>query len=119
MPPRQPLKLNRTGSKPKPVRSKLDKELLASLANELLSGAPEIEEKPAPAPVKRSVAGFSPYPDLSMAIAMLAKRKQALASDGERSQVIARWHETLETMQKEMQKLHKLESLATKLARKS
>jgi hypothetical protein len=115
MPPRQPLKLNKT----KPVRSKLDKGLMASLADEILKAKPETEiAKPPTTPRRASGPVFSPYPDLTMAINMLAKRQQALAADGERAKLIGRWHSTLQMLQEEMQKLHKLEGLANKLARK-
>lgn len=92
---------------------------MASLADEILNAKPETEIAKPPVAAKRTnTASFSPYPDLSMAITMLAKRQQALATDGERAQLVGRWHSTLQTLQEEMQKLHKLEGLANKLARK-
>lgn len=103
MPPRQPLKLKtptarRTGAK-KPNAPDL----------ELTSPPAAAPSRPQP----RS-AGFSPYPDLTMAIEMLKKRANNL-SEGERRQLVAKWAETLQKMQTEMQKLHKLEILANRL----
>ncbi|MBI1308745.1 MAG: hypothetical protein GC129_02655 [Proteobacteria bacterium] len=56
---------------------------------------------------------FSPYPDLSMAINMLERRKKNVK--GERLAIITRWLEALGKMQAEMQKLHKLEVFADRL----
>jgi hypothetical protein len=108
MPPRQPLKLK--ASKPKAKAN-----LVAALAAEL--GLPENKSKPAPDLVKRPrlPTGFSPYPDLAMAIAMLAKQQQAVAADGERAILVSRWLKQLQGMHAEMQKLHKLEQLAGRL----
>ncbi len=72
-----------------------------------------------PEPAKaRRVTSFSPYPDLSMAITMVAKRQQKLLHDGERAQLLARWLEQLRLLQADMQKLYKLEQLASRLVKK-
>ena len=65
-----------------------------------------------PKPAKRP--GFSPYPDLTMAIEMLDKRAAGL-TEGERRALILKWRETLHKLNEEMQKLHKLEILANRL----
>jgi hypothetical protein len=113
MPPRQPLKLHKPTPKAKPPRGKVGADALASLADELRlpTGLPT--------PGKRlsGPSGFSPYPDLTMAISMLAKRQQAVAADTERAKLISRWLSQLQSLQTEMQKLHKLEGLAHKLGR--
>jgi hypothetical protein len=105
MPPRQPLKL-------KPAtRSKGTKKPM-SLAEAL----PEISAQIAaanPKPTPKRL-GFSPYPDLSMAMDMLDKRAAHL-TDGERKELILKWKETLHKINEEMQKLHKLEILANRL----
>lgn len=105
MPPRQPLPPRTRARRATPVR-----QALAEVAAEL--GASGFS-KP-----KRSV-NFSPYPDLSMAIAMLQKRAEHLRTqqqgDGERTKLIDKWLESLEKINTEMQKLHKLEILAGRL----
>ncbi len=89
------------------------------MADEILLDKPETESSAkANQPKRPGLPSFSPYPDLTMAISMLAKRQQAIAADGERAKLVSRWYATLQGLQEEMQKLHKLESLATKLARK-
>lgn len=115
MPPRQPLKLKpRT---PRKVVSKPKSSDVAALAAQLLEEAP-----PAPKPAKPGTpvvaparSSFSPYPDLTMAIAMLMKRQQAAQPDSERGRLISRWLDELRAMQADMQKLHKLEQLANRL----
>ncbi|MCA3243884.1 MAG: hypothetical protein INF43_01075 [Alphaproteobacteria bacterium] len=110
MPPRQPLKLG----KPRTKAPKAPVSKVAEVAAQLLA-----ETAPAEARKPKLPNGFSPYPDLSMAIAMLSKRQQALLKDGERAKLLGRWLEQLQAMQKEMQKLHKLEQLAGRLSGKS
>ncbi len=104
MPPRQPLKLKtstrRSTRKPMPLA-----EALPQISADIAAAAP----KPAP---KRS--GFSPYPDLTMAVEMLEKRAATL-TDGERKTLILKWKESLNKLNEEMQKLHKLEILANRL----
>ncbi|RYG61458.1 MAG: hypothetical protein EON60_00525 [Alphaproteobacteria bacterium] len=104
MPPRQPLKLKtstrRSTRKPMPLS-----EALPQISADLAAASP----KPAP---KRT--GFSPYPDLTMAIEMLEKRAVTL-TDGERKTLILKWKESLSKLNEEMQKLHKLEILANRL----
>ena len=110
MPPRQPLRLNRTAKpKAKPANS-----AMADMAAQLLQD----EVQPAIQPKKTRLGGFSLYPDLSMAISMLAKRQQAVANNGERAKLVSRWLAELQSMQQEMQKLHKLEQLAERLGKK-
>ena len=100
MPPRQPLKLKKPAAK-------RTRKPAAGLA---MPPQPETPARPA----ARSNTGFSPYPDLTMAIGMLTKRHEHLP-DGERRQLIAKWLESLNKVQAEMQKLHKLEVLANRL----
>lgn len=104
MPPRQPLKLKtstrRSTRKPMPLS-----EALPQISADIAAVSP----KPAP---KRS--GFSPYPDLTMAIEMLEKRALTL-TEGERKALILKWKESLSKLNEEMQKLHKLEILANRL----
>lgn len=49
-----------------------------------------------------------------MAIQMLSKRAASVA-EGERKALITKWLENLTKINEEMQKLHKLENLATRL----
>ena len=108
MPPRQPLKLKpaaRKGAK-KPMSLA---EALPQISADIAAAHP----KPAP---KRP--GFSPYPDLTMAVEMLDKRASHL-SEGERKTLILKWKESLHKLNEEMQKLHKLEMLANRLTTKS
>jgi hypothetical protein len=106
MPPRQPLKLTpkapakRAARKPVPLS-----EALPQISADIAAANP----KPT---LKRS--GFSPYPDLTMAVDMLDKRAANL-SDGERKTLILKWRESLHKLNEEMQKLHKLEILANRL----
>lgn len=104
MPPRQPLKLKtatkRTARKPMPLS-----EALPQISADLAAAHP----KPA---AKRP--GFSPYPDLTMAVEMLEKRAANL-TEGERKALILKWKESLHKLNEEMQKLHKLEILANRL----
>lgn len=102
MPPRQPLKLKKPAAK----RSARKPAPAASAAS----------QPAAAAPAPRAM-GFSPYPDLTMAIGMLTRRHKNLP-DGERRQLIAKWLESLTKVQNEMQKLHKLEVLANRLSSK-
>lgn len=106
MPPRQP-----TTVKPRTRRTPPVRQALAEVAAEL--NAAGIATKP-----KRNGA-FSPYPDLSMAIAMLQKRAENLRAsgqpEGERVKLIDKWLESLVKINTEMQKLHKLEILAGRL----
>lgn len=110
MPPRQPLKLG----KPRAKTPKGPNPKVAEVAAALLAETPPAEPRKSRLP-----SGFSPYPDLGMAIAMLSKRQQALLKDGERAKLLGRWLEQLQGMQKEMQKLHKLEQLAGRLSGKN
>lgn len=110
MPPRQPLKLG----KPRLKAPKAPVSKVAEVAAELLAETPFAEPRKARLP-----GGFSAYPDLSMAIAMLSKRQQALLKDGERAKLLGRWLQQLQEMQAEMQKLHKLEQLAGRLGGRS
>jgi hypothetical protein len=106
MPPRQPLKLGTTGRTPaRKARKALD---FAQLTAEVA-----MANQPAPAkPVARP--GFSPYPDLTMALEMLNKRLQHV-TPGERHTLITKWLTQLTKIQAEMQKLYRLEQLSQKL----
>ena len=108
MPPRQPLKLKtstrRSTRKPMPLA-----EALPQISADIAAAHPQAEAKQA---AKRP--GFSPYPDLTMAMGMLEKRAANLA-EGERKALILKWKETLHKLNDEMQKLHKLEILANRL----
>jgi hypothetical protein len=110
MPPRQPLKPRTTAKKPlkRPGDSAATAALTASL---LESHATSTSSSRTPA--------FSPYPDLAMAIEMLNKRAKNLAANttepGDRHALIIKWMESLQKIQEEMQKLHKLEILANRL----
>lgn len=103
MPPRQPLKLKtstrRSTKKPMPLS-----EALPQISADIAAAAPKSAKRP----------GFSPYPDLTMAVEMLEKRAAGL-TDGERRTLILKWKDTLSKLNEEMQKLHKLEILANRL----
>lgn len=110
MPPRQPLKLPKPKAKAtKPSAS----SSIAEVAAQLLAETPPAEARKPKLP-----SGFSPYPDLTMAIAMLSKRQQQILRDGERAKLLGRWLHELQAMQAEMQKLYKLEQLAGRLGGK-
>jgi hypothetical protein len=111
MPPRQPLKLNKAPkAKPKAMGPAIA-DMAAQLLAEEMKPAANIKKAPRP-------LSFTPYPDLTIAISMLAKRQQAVVHTAERAQLVSRWLKSLQEMQSEMQKLHKLELLAERLARK-
>lgn len=103
MPPRQPLKLKtstrRSTRKPMPLS-----EALPQISADIAAANPKPAKRP----------GFSPYPDLAMAIEMLEKRAATLP-EGERKTLILKWKESLSKLNEEMQKLHKLEILANRL----
>jgi hypothetical protein len=101
MPPRQPLKIRSNASR------RTTKKALAAAAAATL---PELEV----APKKPTRSTVSPYPDLAMAIQMLSRRAANVA-EGERKILITKWLESLTKINEEMQKLHKLENLATRL----
>lgn len=101
MPPRQPLKLRQNASR------RTTKKALAAAAAATLAEPPAAPKKPA-----RPM--LSPYPDLAMAIQMLSRRAAGV-SEGERKALITKWMESLTKINEEMQKLHKLEILATRL----
>lgn len=104
MPPRQPLKL-------KPAAARKGTKKPMSLAEALPQISADIAAAN-PKPAKRP--GFSPYPDLTMAVEMLEKRASNL-TDGERKTLILKWKDSLSKLNEEMQKLHKLEILANRL----
>lgn len=58
---------------------------------------------------------FSMYPDLSMAISMLQKRQAQL--QGEHATLVATWVKDLEHIQKQINKLKKLEGLTSAVRR--
>ena len=103
MPPRQPLKLKtstrRSTKRPMPLS-----EALPQISADIAAASPK--------PAKKG--GFSPYPDLTMAVEMLEKRAAHL-TEGERKALILKWKDTLSKLNDEMQKLHKLEILANRL----
>jgi hypothetical protein len=109
MPPRQP---NKAGKSPAKA-TKNPSNKVAEVAAELLAEAPATEPRKPKLPVS-----FSPYPDLTMAITMISKRQQALLQHGERAKLLGRWLQQLKELQREMQKLHKLEQLANRLGGK-
>lgn len=107
MPPRQPLKAKTMAKRP--VRKPMSlAEALPQISADIAAANPN-HNKPA---AKRP--GFSPYPDLTMAVEMLDKRAANL-TDGERKTLILKWRESLHKLNEEMQKLHKLEILANRL----
>lgn len=59
---------------------------------------------------------FSPYPDLSIAISMLERRQHTAPED--RRALVTKWLETLTKTHTEMQKLHQLETLASRFTAK-
>ncbi len=111
MPPRQPLKLPKP--KAKAAAPKASGHNIAAVAAQLLAESPQAEARKPKLP-----SGFSPYPDLTMAIAMLSKRQQMILKDSERAKLLGRWLGQLQEMQAEMQKLYKLEQLAGRLGGK-
>lgn len=120
MPPRQPLKLNKAPKAKPKAAAQANTPNIADmaaqmLAEEMKSAAPLSERAKKPA----RPLSFTPYPDLTIAISMLAKRQQAVVHTAERAQLVSRWLKSLQEMQSEMQKLHKLELLAERLAKKS
>ena len=107
MPPRQPLKL-----KPTKATNRRSTKKPLPFAEALPEISAQIAAVNPPKPAKRP--GFSPYPDLTMAVEMLDKRAANL-TDGERKQLILKWRDSLQKLNDEMQKLHKLEILANRL----
>lgn len=108
MPPRQPLKLKpaaprKGGKKPMSLA-----DALPQISADIAAANPNSSKSTS----KRS--GFSPYPDLTMAVDMLEKRAAHL-SEGERKALILKWKDSLAKLNEEMQKLHKLEILANRL----
>lgn len=106
MPPRQPLKpkapVKKAARKPMSLS-----EALPQISADIHAANPNVGKSS-----KRP--GFSPYPDLTMAVDMLSKRAANL-QDGERKTLILKWRESLQKLNEEMQKLHKLEILANRL----
>ena len=107
MPPRQPLKPLAKSKAPakKATRKPMSlSEALPQISADIHAANPKPAKRP----------GFSPYPDLTMAVDMLDKRAAHL-TDGERKTLILKWRESLHKLNEEMQKLHKLEILANRL----
>ena len=112
MPTRQPLKLKKNGArsrKPLPL-------------NPLMTGPVAVAAKPVPPPVLRPAGAglppLNPYPDLSLAMAMLTKRlagMRARRADDPRLPVVEKWLATLTKLHTDMQQLHKLEVLSQRL----
>lgn len=66
---------------------------------------------------RSSNSGFSPYPDLHMAINMLRHRSNHV--QGERKVLVEKWISQLTRLQAEMTRLHKLEKLADSMSKVS
>lgn len=124
MPPRQPLKPARARRVVRRGNPSSLSEVAEQLAQTLLAPvAPNAPSQRAEPPRPPRSGGVSPYPDLSMAIAMLEKRQshlgQQFGASSERAQLAQKWLSQLKSVHTEMQKLHKLEQLATRLKPKS